>query len=700
MSVIAQILLRRGTAAEWAAANPVLALGEPGWDSTNDRFKVGNGHAAWDALPFIAGNGLPGTTVHHELSDLAYADAGHTGFAPTAHTHAASDVTGTAMTLASDDTITGKKSFPADGEHAPDFTCGNYDQIPALKIVNDDGAMAVYGSGGNACTLVPGVMLAQAAALETFFPLATAANMREPTGFVNRTDSTLAFAVAGTGANQTRIFTISPAPTLLVYSAAATGSFSTPQSVAIPDVTGLYYVYFSTAFALTCGAINTPWDIPSANVPVATVYWNAAQDEGLLGDERHGIQMDGATHEYNHDVRGAAFVSGLSATVTDSALEIGTGEWRDEDIVWEHAAGISGANTRCRMMWRQGTAWHWGTRGTAYYHTDGGIVQYNPQTGTPALAAATNHKFFNTWVFATNHVNPASGAHEPFIGIMGVTAYDTAAQAQAATADSLALTTLPASEMLLLYRITWQSHETSVTKVAVADYRRVSGGPIGNYVATDHAALTHLDAASSGHTGFALTGDIPTRDSLGLDTDDSPQFAGINLGHASDTTLTREASGFGDAAIEGNHIVRMAGTPWDGTLAELNTAGAWSPFGDGGELSQYPHAIGWYRVTVMVLVTGAGSTGATFKLFITHFPTIASVVDTTIPMANHLGNVMTAGACPLTTLGRVYHGSALFYTCNSGTGEEGYSTVNMQMNPYTPNGATADCRARLEYLGA
>jgi hypothetical protein len=49
-----------------------------------------------------------------------------------------------------------------------------------------------------------------------------------------------------------------------------------------------------------------------------------------------------------------------------------------------------------------------------------------------------------------------------------------------------------------------------------------------------------------------------TRDSLGLDTDDSPQFAGLNIGHASDTTITR--TGAGDIAVEGNGIYRAGGT--------------------------------------------------------------------------------------------------------------------------------------------
>ncbi len=52
--MIAQIKMRRGTTAEWAAASPVvLAAGEPGWDSTLEGMKVGDGSTEWAALPWI-----------------------------------------------------------------------------------------------------------------------------------------------------------------------------------------------------------------------------------------------------------------------------------------------------------------------------------------------------------------------------------------------------------------------------------------------------------------------------------------------------------------------------------------------------------------------------------------------------------------------------------------------------------------------
>jgi len=48
------------------------------------------------------------------------------------------------------------------------------------------------------------------------------------------------------------------------------------------------------------------------------------------------------------------------------------------------------------------------------------------------------------------------------------------------------------------------------------------------------------------------------RTSIGVGTGDSPQLTGIELGHASDTTLTRASSG--DVDIEGNIIYRAGGT--------------------------------------------------------------------------------------------------------------------------------------------
>src|SRR5690606_10730954 len=44
------IAVRRGTAAEWTAANPVLAAGEPGLETDTGIFKVGDGQTPWLSL--------------------------------------------------------------------------------------------------------------------------------------------------------------------------------------------------------------------------------------------------------------------------------------------------------------------------------------------------------------------------------------------------------------------------------------------------------------------------------------------------------------------------------------------------------------------------------------------------------------------------------------------------------------------------
>ena len=68
------------------------------------------------------------------------------------------------------------------------------------------------------------------------------------------------------------------------------------------------------------------------------------------------------------------------------------------------------------------------------------------------------------------------------------------------------------------------------------------------------------------------------RTSIGVGTGDSPQFTGIELGHASDTTVTRDSGG--DLAIEGNIVYRAGGT--DVPVADGGTGASTLP--DGGVL--------------------------------------------------------------------------------------------------------------------
>ena len=66
MSSTARIRLRRGTAAQWTAAAPVLALGEIGIETDTRRFKVGDGSTAWAALSYY----LEGVLVRGQASKM------------------------------------------------------------------------------------------------------------------------------------------------------------------------------------------------------------------------------------------------------------------------------------------------------------------------------------------------------------------------------------------------------------------------------------------------------------------------------------------------------------------------------------------------------------------------------------------------------------------------------------------------------
>jgi hypothetical protein len=54
-----KVQFRRGTAAEWSAANPVLAQGEAGYEYDTGKFKIGNGTLAWSSLSYSSGTTGP-----------------------------------------------------------------------------------------------------------------------------------------------------------------------------------------------------------------------------------------------------------------------------------------------------------------------------------------------------------------------------------------------------------------------------------------------------------------------------------------------------------------------------------------------------------------------------------------------------------------------------------------------------------------
>lgn len=57
MTARQHIQLRRDTAANWTAVNPVLRAGEAGYESDTRRLKIGDGASSWAQLPYVSGGG-------------------------------------------------------------------------------------------------------------------------------------------------------------------------------------------------------------------------------------------------------------------------------------------------------------------------------------------------------------------------------------------------------------------------------------------------------------------------------------------------------------------------------------------------------------------------------------------------------------------------------------------------------------------
>ncbi len=103
---IRRIFLRRSSASEWASENPILSLGEPGFDTTNEILKIGNGVDQWSALSQFQG---PQGVAGNDGSDGSDGQDGQDGVQISSYTKANLPLNASAGTnaLVTDGTIGG-----------------------------------------------------------------------------------------------------------------------------------------------------------------------------------------------------------------------------------------------------------------------------------------------------------------------------------------------------------------------------------------------------------------------------------------------------------------------------------------------------------------------------------------------------------------------------------------------------------------
>lgn len=326
----------------------------------------------------------------------------------------------------------------------------------------------------------------------------------EPIGFSKRTDSTISFE------NSTRTFSIAPVTdSYTVWCKGKKYTYSTSQSIQVGTATGLYYIYFDNLGVLSYRTSYFDWE---NDAPVAYVYWNAETSTAVyFADERHGVTLDWATHEYLHRTRGAVLASGFSISnfVTDgngtldshAQIDLGGGTFFDEDLqvdivhsntpvanTWQQ--DLSGP-ARIPVLYLEGT--HWRITAATNFPLKQGTLrpQYNLLTGsTWSTVDVDSGKYFNYWIIATNNLN------YPVLSIAGQQQFNNIGQAQAVTFGDLALTEFPSFEFRPLYKLTYYTDGFTNTPKAVlryvTDIRGTQSAGVSALIATDHGLLSGL----------------------------------------------------------------------------------------------------------------------------------------------------------------------------------------------------------------
>lgn len=118
-----RIQLRRDTAANWTAANPILSEGEAGFETDTNKLKIGNGTSAWANLSYITASGSSFATSA-ELAAILSDETG-TGTAvfstsPTLVTPVLGAATATSLTLSTDLAIADGGTAASDQQTALD----------------------------------------------------------------------------------------------------------------------------------------------------------------------------------------------------------------------------------------------------------------------------------------------------------------------------------------------------------------------------------------------------------------------------------------------------------------------------------------------------------------------------------------------------------------------------------------------------
>lgn len=66
--------VKRGTKARWKEVNPILSIGEPGYEYDTFRLKVGDGKTPWNELPYVGEDSVFNAETHYGFPSIGRAN--------------------------------------------------------------------------------------------------------------------------------------------------------------------------------------------------------------------------------------------------------------------------------------------------------------------------------------------------------------------------------------------------------------------------------------------------------------------------------------------------------------------------------------------------------------------------------------------------------------------------------------------------
>lgn len=349
----------------------------------------------------------------------------------------------------------------------------------------------------------------------------------EPTGFVNRTDSSITFN------NTTRTFTIAPVSEgYMLWLAGGEIHKVQSDSITIPNTSGLYYIYFDVDDSALKYSGTYTSALLARQAMVSIIYWQVDQQQAIyFADERHGMLMDGVTQAYLHQTNGTVYRSGLALTnilvdqtgalTTHAQFGVENGRIADEDIdivISNNSPQVLSTIAQIPIFYRVGASnsWYKTTADNYPLLLPGDSPSYSG-TVRPAynsvssniwsLGEVANNHYFLVHIIATNNIN------EPIIAVLGGTYANKPAVQTAAKTELLSITGLPFAEFLPIATVLYQAAD-SITNITKA--KLVSTDTGANYV--DWRESTSLSSSSSSGSVDINTG----LNGLGLASDTLP----------------------------------------------------------------------------------------------------------------------------------------------------------------------------------